>query len=127
MSRAARTGQPLTLCRIDVNFEDTRPKMKNEILRQLSATLAGCIRGDDTLSRIDAQQFVLLISGSTDGDHAALLGRIQRAAGRIRNDADGNTFSIHLSTTTVPLESAADGDRILECTLSCLESRQPSE
>ncbi len=126
VSRAVRSGQTLTLCRIDVTFQDTLPNRKNEFLRRLSTALAGCIRGGDTLSRIDVQQFVLLNSGSTDEEHAALLRRIRHAADRIRNDADDQTLSIHLSTTTVPLESAVDGDRILECTLSCLEAQPPS-
>ena len=126
VSRAARTGQPLMLCRIDVSFQDSMNQRKNEVLKQLGESLAACIRGVDTLSRIDTQQFILLTSGSTDGDHAALHRRIEQAADRIRSDSDDTTFAIHLSSTAVPLESAADGDRILECTLSCLESRQSS-
>ena len=31
VKRAARTGQPLTLCRIDVDFEETPPHVKNRI------------------------------------------------------------------------------------------------
>ncbi|MBC2712600.1 MAG: diguanylate cyclase [Desulfosarcina sp.] len=99
----------MTLCRIDVTFQGTLPNVKNDVLRQLGAALAGCIRGGDTLSRIDAQQFVLLITGSTDGEHEALLQRIQSAADGIRSDTGDKTFSIHLSSTTVPLESATDG------------------
>ena len=124
--RAARTGQPLTLCRIDVTFDAPRSQLKNEVLRQLGAALAGCIRGVDALSRIDAQRFVLLITGSADGHLAALLRRIQAAADGVRSDAVEADFAIHLSTATVPLESAPEGDRILECTLSCLESQPPS-
>jgi predicted RND superfamily exporter protein/GGDEF domain-containing protein len=125
VSRAARTGQPLTLCRIDVNFEDHQSSKNNVVLRQLGAALAGCIRGGDTLSRIDTRQFVLLITDSTDGNHGAVLKRIQAAADRIRAEAGDKVFSIDLSTATVPRESAAEGDRILECTLSCFEAQTP--
>ncbi|BBO67774.1 hypothetical protein DSCA_17040 [Desulfosarcina alkanivorans] len=122
--RAARTGQPLTLCRIDVEFENNHHRNKNNVLRQLGTALAGCIRGGDTLSRIDTRQFVLLITDSADGDHGAVLKRIRQAANRIRRaDAGEKPFSIHLSTTTVPHEPATDGDQILECTLACFESR----
>jgi GGDEF domain-containing protein len=125
VSRAARTGQPLTLCRIDVNFEDHQSSKNNVVLRQLGAALAGCIRGGDTLSRIDTRQFVLLITDSTDGNHGAVLKRIQAAADRIRAEAGDKVFSIDLSTATVPRESATEGDRILECTLSCFEAQTP--
>jgi GGDEF domain-containing protein len=91
----------------------------------LGAALAGCIRGGDTLSRIDTRQFVLLITDSTDGNHGAVLKRIQAAADRIRAEAGDKVFSIDLSTATVPRESAAEGDRILECTLSCFEAQTP--
>jgi GGDEF domain-containing protein len=121
--RAARAGHLLTLCSIDVRFRSPHAKRKNDLMRQLAQALAGCIRSCETLSRIDAQQFVLLISGSTPGDHAALLQRIQRVADRIRTASGDKPFSIHLSTTPVPLDSPTDGARILECTLSCLESK----
>lgn len=124
--RTARTGQPLTLCRIDVDFEENHPRIKNEVLRQLGAALAGCIRGGDTLSRIDTRQFVLLITDSADGDHGVVLQRIRQAADRIRSDGGDKGFSIHLSTATVPRESDTDGDRILDCTLACLESHRPT-
>ena len=92
----------------------------------MGVALTGCIRGSDTLSRIDARQFVLLIAESTDTDHGALFRRIHRAADRIRSEGGDMDFSIHLSSAAVDRESADDGDRILDCTLACLESRQPT-
>jgi diguanylate cyclase (GGDEF)-like protein len=126
VKRAARTGQLLTLCRIDIDFEETRPHVKNRILRQFGVALAGCIRGSDTLSRIDARQFVLLIAESTDTGNGAVFRRIHRAVDRIRSDNGDMGFSIHLSTAPVDHEPADNGDQILDCTLACLESHQPT-
>lgn len=121
VSRAGRTGLTLTLCRIAVIFNTCAPDRQNDILRRLSASLAGCIRRGDFLSRIDTQQFVLLITGSTGDDHHALLDRIQAAARRLRTDIGHRAFSIDFSTAPVALDATADGERILECTLTCLE------
>jgi len=122
VSRTARLGQQLTLCCIDVNFTETTSNNKNEVLRRLGEAFAGCIRGADVLSRIDTQRFAILLSGPAEGDHGVVFQRIQSQVDRIRALAGSDGFSIHLNTAVVPLESATDGDRILDCTLSCLES-----
>jgi hypothetical protein len=126
VARANRTGQPLTLFRITVRFEQTDGTRKSDILKRLSRSLIACIRGVDTLGRIGARQFVLLTNEATASGRAALGRRIQMAADRIRTDTGSGAFSIHLSATTVPLESAADGDQLLECSLSCLDADPPA-
>jgi hypothetical protein len=67
-----------------------------------------------------------LTNEATASGRAALGRRIQMAADRIRTDTGSGAFSIHLSATTVPLESAADGDQLLECSLSCLDADPPA-
>ena len=123
VSRTARLGQQLTLCCIDVTFTESANDNKNEVLRRLGEAFAGCIRGADVLSRIDTQRFAILFSGPAEDDHGVLFQRIQSQVDRIRSLAGNDGFSVHLNTALVPLESATDGDRILDCTLSCLEPR----
>jgi hypothetical protein len=120
VSRTARLGQQLTLCCIDVTFTDALNDSKHDVLRQLGEALAGCIRRADVLSRIDTQRFAVLVSGSSDDSQAVLFQRIREQVDRIRSLAGKDGFSVHLAAAPVPLESKIAGDRLLECTLSCL-------
>jgi len=65
INRALRYGEDITLCLMSVHFKDTAASDYNamdRILRLLGRTLAREIRRCDTLCRLEAQTFALLIT-----------------------------------------------------------------
>lgn len=121
LHRASRTGTPLTLCRIRVTFDNPDAGGKNVLLRAFGRALGSIVRGSDVLGRIDAQHFVLLMSGSNENGHRIVQQRIRSAAQRICGDNPGQRFSIDLSAAPIPLDPGIEGDRALACALAGLD------
>ena len=122
MRRAARTGATLALCRIKVVFEDPGAEGKNDLVRHLGNSLAGTVRGSDTLGRIDAQEFVILMNGDASNGHQAIQQRIRSTAEGIRDMDPNPCFSIHLSAATIPIDPGLDGNQALASSLAVLDA-----
>ena len=120
--RAARTGVPLSICRIRIAFDNPGAGGKNDLLRRFGKALCGIVRGSDILGRIDARHFLLLMNGSPDSDQAAVQQRIRSTAERLSTPDGGQRFSIHLSVVTIPPDPVMDGQQALECALAGIES-----
>jgi diguanylate cyclase (GGDEF)-like protein/PAS domain S-box-containing protein len=77
MVRAARCGEQLAVIFIDLdrfkNVNDTLGHhVGDELLKQVAASLSGCLRDGDTLARLGGDEFIVLLEG-VDGERGARL------------------------------------------------------
>ncbi|MBT8352068.1 MAG: cyclic nucleotide-binding domain-containing protein, partial [Deltaproteobacteria bacterium] len=104
-SRALRYGEDITLCLMNVDFKDqivTSDYMAMvEVLKLLGRTLAREIRRCDTLCRIEAQTFALLITQAKDEKARTVWGRLEQLLKE--RLAEITDTAITLSFTTVNL------------------------
>lgn len=76
MAGAARSGTQLALLFIDLDqFKTINDSLGHwvgdELLKQVAARLASCVRMEDTLARLGGDEFVLLLQGLTDSQAAS--------------------------------------------------------
>lgn len=116
LSRARRSGQPLSVCLLDLDhfkrINDTHGHgVGDEVLVKVAGVLRQCLRETDVIGRIGGEEFVLLLP-ETDGCGAARV--IERCRAGIERSpvmlADGNSLPVSASFGVVVREGEADGD-----------------
>jgi len=104
-NRALRYGEDITLCLMNVDFKNTTVtsdyNAMDEILKLLGHTLAREIRRCDTLCRLEAQTFVLLITQANDHKARTVWNRLELLVKE--RLAEITDIVITLSFTTVNL------------------------
>ncbi|MBI4985540.1 MAG: diguanylate cyclase [Rhodocyclales bacterium] len=91
-TRVGRSGQPLTLCMIDIDgfkaINDTYGHPAgDEVLRQLAAVMGRSTRNVDVCGRLGGEEFAILLPG-TDLEAA------RQVAERLREDVAGARFAV---------------------------------
>ncbi|WP_432514464.1 sensor domain-containing diguanylate cyclase [Kineococcus sp. SYSU DK001] len=87
VSRATRTGDPLTLAIIDLDhfkaYNDTHGHLGGDaLLREFAAAARDCLREVDTLARWGGEEFVVALPGCTAADAVVVADRIRAAVPR---------------------------------------------
>lgn len=115
VSRAKRSGQPLSLVVIDVDhfkaINDTRGHLGgDEVLRQIARALAEAVREMDVVARYGGEEFALVLPACAQGDAVRVLDRVALSLSH-REALKGVTVSSGLAT--MPL-NAVDGRGLIE-------------
>lgn len=115
VSRANRSGQPLSLVVLDVDhfkaINDTRGHLGgDEVLRQIARALAEAVREMDVVARYGGEEFALVLPACAQGDAVRVLDRVALSLSH-REALKGVTVSSGLAT--MPL-NAADGRGLIE-------------
>ena len=104
-NRALRYGEDITLCLMNVDFKNTTVtsdyNAMDEVLKLLGHTLAREIRRCDTLCRLEAQTFILLITQANDHKARTVWNRLELLVKE--RLAEITDIVITLSFTTVNL------------------------
>jgi diguanylate cyclase (GGDEF)-like protein len=102
LGKVTRYGMPMAVVYLDIDrfkgLNDTCGHACGDIaLRQLVATVQGCIRQSDLLARVGGDEFLLLLSDCGEQDAAGVVERIlAKMAGEPISDGRG-----HFATTTL--------------------------
>lgn len=116
MARAQRTGTPCSLAIIDVDhfkrINDTfGHPAGDDVLRELSATLAQSVRGLDRLGRYGGEEFLLVLPGSHKEQAAIVLERLREAVAAMDWSAVSGTLEVTISAGLAEVRQAdAPGD-----------------
>jgi diguanylate cyclase (GGDEF)-like protein len=85
ISRAQRTGQPVTLVLLDVDHfkrlnDERGHQVGDEVLRAVGRALGDDLRPFDTAARYGGEEFAVVLPGCTVDESALVAGRIRRGA-----------------------------------------------
>ena len=116
LGKAGRYGVAMAVVYLDIDrfktLNDTCGHACGDAaLRQLVATIQGCIRQTDLLARLGGDEFLLLLSDCSEADAASVVERIlSRMAGKPITDSQGHSASATLSAgfLWIPARSRVD-------------------
>lgn len=114
IARARRYGLALCVAMIDVDhfkrINDTHGHLAgDEVLRNLSATLAGAVRVHDLAARYGGEEFAIVLPHTSLRDAPAVTTRLLEATRRLSVTAAGQMLSVSIGVAELALGEDADG------------------
>src|SRR5690606_24404020 len=114
LSRAQRTGSPLSLVLVDVDHfkrvNDTHGhQVGDEVLRQGGGGLERLVRREDVAARYGGEEFVVLLPG-VDAEGGRAFG--ERVRERLRSDVEAVPVTVSAGVASYP-ENARDVDELV--------------
>ncbi len=114
LSRAQRTGSPLSLVLVDVDHfkrvNDTHGhQVGDEVLRQVGGGLERLVRREDVAARYGGEEFVVLLPG-VDAEGGRAFG--ERVRERLRTDVEAVPVTVSAGVASYP-ENARDVDELV--------------
>jgi diguanylate cyclase len=128
---AERAGQPLAVLLIHLKLfnmirETLGGGFADQLLRQLVARLAECLRRSDTLARLGSAELALLLPGPTDADlasqKAAWIAQELNRPFEIEELQVG--LEVHIGVATYPLDGRTTHDLLQRAEVAMLAARQ---
>jgi diguanylate cyclase (GGDEF)-like protein/PAS domain S-box-containing protein len=128
---AERAAQPLAVLLVHLKLfnmvgETLGGGFANQLLLQLVARLAECLRRSDTLARLDTAELALLLPGPTDtdvaGQKAAWIAQELNRPFQIEELEVG--LEVHIGVATYPLDGRTTHDLMQRAEVAMLAARQ---
>ncbi|MEJ2096772.1 MAG: GGDEF domain-containing protein [Deltaproteobacteria bacterium] len=117
MNRAERYGEPLTLCLMGITLEVANLKMSYEIkdrnLRLIGSTLSKLIRRCDSLGRLNAETFALLMPETSPSQAKPVCNRLINLLLEKKLDIDGLRIHVDLSIVAVECHAGVPASDLL--------------
>ncbi len=112
LSRAARSGEQVTLVMLDVDHfkklnDEHGHQVGDEVLRQVAESLAGNCRDFDTPARYGGEEFAMILPACSSAESLVAGERIRKGISESRMTVDGVTASAGVATFPVHAADAA--------------------
>jgi diguanylate cyclase (GGDEF)-like protein len=118
MNRARRYEESLSLCLMGIDLEVANLKLSYEIkdrnLRMIGQTLSKLIRKCDSLGRLDAETFALLMPETPTDQAAPVCNRLRNLLMEKRMDVDGLQINVDLNIVAMDYASEKTAKEMLD-------------
>jgi len=118
MNRARRYEKTISLCLMGIDLEVANLKMSYEIkdrnLRMIGQTLSKLIRKCDSMGRLDAETFALLMPETPTEQAAPVCNRLRSLLMEKRMDVDGIRMNVALNIVALDCQSEETAIEMLD-------------
>lgn len=118
IARARRTGTPLSLAMIDIDFfkqinDGHGHPVGDQVIRALSRLLQQRLRRGDIIGRYGGEEFAVIMPGTPATGASGALDTIRESFARVRHYAETHEFNSSFSAGIAELDGDADADALL--------------